>query len=227
MYQLSRKYHSLENNLGVNYIVSLQEQYKFDKPQKFAGGKWSPRARQLYDFLDESEKKIADKELAYLYEVHKDKWGKPIKVIEDSECTKCGYKMIEKNGKYGLFYACSQFPACWGSEPHPDNPTPAFEEKEPPTEEVDMVVTKYVSFSTKRNGKRVKSGTPVTHSVWFNEDDGPYILKTFGPIQHLHKGDICSFKWKSDWKGDWVINRKSIKARKKNGQEIPKGDRRV
>ena len=213
--------------MNINYIVDLQEHYKFEKPQKFAGGRWSPKARHLYDLLDEEEQKIADKELAYLYKVHEDKWGKPIKVVEDSECSKCGYKMVVKSGKYGLFYACSQFPACWGSEPHPDNPTPAFEEKEPPTQEVDMVVTSYKRYTTKRNGKKVKEGTPATHSVWFNGDDGPYILKTRGSRQHLYKGDVCSFTWKEDWKGDSIINRKSIQARKKGGQEIPKGDRRV
>jgi ssDNA-binding Zn-finger/Zn-ribbon topoisomerase 1 len=213
--------------MNFGYIVALQERYKFEKPQKFAGGCWSPKARHLYDLLDEAEQKIADKELAYLYKKHTDKWGKPIKVVKDSECSKCGYSMIVKDGKYGLFYACSQFPACWGTETHPDNLTPDFKEKEPPEQEEDMVVTSYNKRTLKRNGKPVKDGTPTTHTVWFNIDDGPYLLKTRGTRQHLYKGDICSFAWKTDWKGDSVINRKSIKACKKNGEKLSQGDRRA
>ena len=133
--------------------------------------------------------------------------------------------MVEKDGKYGLFYSCSQFPGCWGTLPHPDNPEPDFEEKPKPIHKEGMVLTDYVAYTMKRNFKRVKPGTPAEHQLWFG-DDGPYILKTKGTKHHLYKGDTCNFDYKVDWKGDMILNRKTLKSWDKKGREIPKGERR-
>ena len=210
----------------IRYIVSLQQSYKYRKPTKFAGGKWSPRAKELYEALDSGDKKIADKELVHLYEdMPIDQWGNSIEVKEELECPRCGYKMVEKDGKYGLFYSCSQFPGCWGKLPHPDNPEPDFKEKPQPIHKEGMVLTEYVAYTLKRNYKSVKSGTPSEHELWFGED-GPYKLRTRGSNHHLYLGDKCSFDYKVDWRGDSMINRKTLQAWDKKGKEIPKGERR-
>ena len=209
----------------MKYIVLLQEDYKRNKPQKFAGGKWSPRAKNLYESLDTKHQKIVDERQAPLYEEHEGRWGEPIEVIEELVCPDCGYKMVEKDGKYGLFYSCSQFPGCWGTLPHPDNPEPDFKEKPQPIHKEGMVLTDYVAYTLKRNFKRVKSGTPAEHLLWFGED-GPYKLRTKGSKHHLYLGDKCNFDYKVDWRGDSMINRKTLQAWDKKGKEIPKGERR-
>ena len=213
----------------IEYIIDLQEMYKAEKPRKFAGGKWSPRAWQLYHTLDDNDKKIVDEKQSHLYEdIGEDQWGNKIELApEDVKCPKCGYGMLVKDGKYGLFYSCSQFPGCWGKEPHPDNLNPTFPEKKG-KEKFDKersTVTSYISYSMKRNGKPVKDGTPSEHYVWL-DDDGPYLIRTRGSRQHLYKGDDCSFTYTVDWRGDKRLNRNTLKAWKKNGEEILKGDRR-
>jgi len=218
--------HSRDIGYNIRYIVSLQWAYKLSKPAKFAGGKWSPRAEELYRALDSADREIADEELAVLYEgTPVDRWGKPIEVVEELACPDCGYKMVEKDGKYGLFYSCSQFPGCWGTLPHPDNPEPDFKEKPQPIHKEGMVLTDYVAYTVKRNFKKVKPGTPAQHQLWFG-DDGPYILKTKGTKHHLYKGDTCNFDYKVDWKGDMILNRKTLQSWDKKGKEIPKGERR-
>lgn len=218
--------HLRDIGYNIRYIVSLQWAYKLSKPAKFAGGKWSPRAEELYRALDSADRKIADEELAVLSEgTPVDRWGKPIEVIEELVCPDCGYKMVEKDGKYGLFYSCSQFPGCWGTLPHPENPTPDFKDKPKPIHKEGMVLTEYVAYTMKRNFKRVKKGTPAEHQLWF-DDDGPYILRTKGTKHHLYKGDTCNFDYKVDWKGDMILNRKSLEAWDKKGNPIPKGERR-
>ena len=215
------------NDHIIDYIISLQQSYKDRKPIKFAGGKWSPRALELYySKLSTSEKRKADKLMAPLYEgTGLDVWGKPIVIKEELECPTCGYSMVEKDGKYGLFYSCSQFPGCWGKLPHPDNPEPDFKEKPQPKHKEDMELTDYVAYTIKRNYKFVKSGTPTEHQLWFGED-GPYILRTKGTKHHLYLGDKCNFDYRVDWKGDMMLNRKSLEAWDKKGNPIPKGERR-
>jgi len=39
----------------------------------------------------------------------------------DKECPECGSPLIKKLGKYGRFYACSNFPDCKYTEPLPKN----------------------------------------------------------------------------------------------------------
>lgn len=39
----------------------------------------------------------------------------------DKECPECGSPLIKKLGKYGRFYACSNFPKCKYTEPLPEN----------------------------------------------------------------------------------------------------------
>jgi len=51
----------------LRYIVDLQYAYKFHKPKKFAAGKWSPRAKQLYRALPDDLKKIVDQRQRHLY----------------------------------------------------------------------------------------------------------------------------------------------------------------
>jgi len=218
--------HSRDIGYNIRYIVSLQWAYKLSKPAKFAGGKWSPRAEELYGALDSADKKIADEELAVLYEgTPVDRWGNSIEVQEELECPDCGYKMVEKDGKYGLFYSCSQFPGCWGTLPHPENPAPDFKEKPQPIHKEGMVLTEYVAYTMKRNFKSVKKGTPTEHELWFGED-GPYKLRTNGSKHHLYLGDKCNFDYKVDWRGDSMINRKTLQSWDKKGKEIPKGERR-
>tara|TARA_Y100001951_G_scaffold98931_1_gene100290 strand:+ start:411 stop:1097 length:687 start_codon:yes stop_codon:yes gene_type:complete len=218
--------HSRDIGYNIRYIVSLQRAYKLSKPTKFAGGKWSPRAEELYRGLDATNRKIADEELALLSEdAPVDRWGNSIEVQEELECPDCGYKMVEKDGKYGLFYSCSQFPGCWGTLPHPDNPEPDFKEKPQPIHKEGMVLTDYVAYTVKRNFKKVKPGTPAEHLLWFGED-GPYKLRTKGSKHHLYLGDKCNFDYKVDWRGDSMINRKTLQAWDKKGKEIPKGERR-
>lgn len=40
--------------------------------------------------------------------------GGGIPVIQNYECPKCGKPMAEKNGKFGKFYGCSNYPDCTG-----------------------------------------------------------------------------------------------------------------
>ena len=78
--------HSRDIGYNIRYIVSLQRAYKLSKPTKFAGGKWSPRAAELYRGLDVADRKIADEELALLSEDEPvDRWGNSIEVKEELE----------------------------------------------------------------------------------------------------------------------------------------------
>ncbi len=199
-----------------DYIVDLQKSFYHEKPQKFLGGYWSPTAKRLYGLLDEEDRVEVDKKISLIGSDRES-----IKINDELDCPKCGYKMVEKDGKYGLFYSCSQFPSCWSSMPHPDNPNPKFEKKPEPIEKSDMVVSNYYSYHTKFNGKKVKSGTPTTHEVSFEGDHKNYIIKTHGGRQHLYVGDKCNFSCKKNWEGDYVINRKTLTAWDRKGNQIP------
>jgi len=204
----------------VDYIISLQEQFKLDKPVKFLGGYWSPRAKELYSILDDEDKRDVDTRLEpILNDNKKIMTGEEVKVQELS-CPKCDYKMVEKDGKYGLFYSCSQFPSCWGTLPHPDNPSPKFEKKKEPILKEDMLVTSYHAYHSKRNGKAIKPGTPTEHSVYFDGDEDGYMIKTHGSRQHLYIGDRCNFEYKENWKGELVIHKRTLLAFDKKGEPI-------
>jgi ssDNA-binding Zn-finger/Zn-ribbon topoisomerase 1 len=207
----------------IQEIVSLQDNYKFDKPVKFLGGRWSPKAWNLYNFtLDDEDKKRADIAIEHLYSDKRNPMTGEVYKIIDTDCPKCGLKMMEKDGKYGLFYSCTQFPSCWGTLPHPDNPDPKFppKKKAEPELRFDMKVRSYISYSLKRNGKPVKSGTPTSHSISFDNDVRYYVINTRGSRQHLYKGDTCNFKCKKNWEGNWVIHKATLKAFNKKGQPI-------
>ena len=207
----------------IREIVSRQDSYKFDKPVKFLGGRWSPKAWKLYHFvLDDDDKKRADRAMEHLYADKTNPMTGEVYKILDTDCPKCGHKMIEKDGKYGLFYACTQFPNCWGSAPHPDNPSPDFppKKKVEPELKKNMKVEWYLSYSLKRNGKPVKSSTPSEHTVSFDGDSRSYTIKTHGSRQHLYKGDTCDFKCKENWKGEWVIHKATLKALDKKGNPL-------
>jgi len=258
----------------MNYALDLQESYKTDKPKKFAGGKWSPRARQMYDLFSTEEQTIFDsawlikdahpysggelddflRESFSLPEWEKEYWSEgerlhqkygwcrptegemkqkmesrysdpverdEIEAVEDLKCPKCGYGLLEKDGKYGKFYGCSQFPGCWGTLPHPDNPDTGERAKKEKFYVEGQRVNSYVSYHTKFNGKKVKDRTPTEHSVYLEDESLPaFTIKTHGGNQHLYKGDTCSFTYTVDWRGDAVIHKNTLKAWKKNGAEV-------
>lgn len=53
-----------------------------------------------------------------LMEAQKDRYKVPAKVEETDEvCEKCGAKMVIRNGKFGRFMACSNFPECKNTKP--------------------------------------------------------------------------------------------------------------
>ena len=84
--------------------------------EKVLGAFWKGFEKEL----DEAEKNI-------------DKMGVSMPVEEtDIICEKCGSKMIIKNGRYGKFAACPNFPKCKNTKPL--NPTKPVEEKAPKSE---------------------------------------------------------------------------------------------
>ena len=81
--------------------------------EKVLGAFWNGFAKEL----EEAEKNI-------------DKMGVAMPVEEtDIICEKCGSKMIIKNGRYGKFAACPNFPKCKNTKPL--NPVKPAEEKAP------------------------------------------------------------------------------------------------
>ena len=32
--------------------------------------------------------------------------------IDENNCPRCGRKLVERNGKYGKFYGCENYPQC-------------------------------------------------------------------------------------------------------------------
>lgn len=277
------------------HALSCQAYYKVEKPKKFAGGKWSPKALQIYNSLSPLWRKAFD-DAWVLYEeiesslkpnqsseysevedsirkniglptwleeniVHnnrKDKYtwevdytleeleeenkqryaiitefelddeeeeeeeeddGIKLALDEDNkpiECPRCGYGMLEKTGKYGKFYGCSQWPSCWKNLPHPDNPGEKKNKERFKIE--DGKVEDTYSYFTKRNGKRVKGGTPTEHSITIDGED--FYIKTKGGRKHIHKGDICTFEYTIDWRGMNMLDRRSLKTYKKNGTPV-------
>ena len=276
------------------YALGLQLDYKEDKPRKFAGGKWSPRAREIYNSLDPQwqqafddawgvyeqmpesraqnrysrraevedsiraslglptwlDEAIADNAKEDKYEWEKDKtlqeleeenrnryltsppskYTGPSRVRDSDitlaldpngeviECPKCGYGLLEKDGKYGKFYGCSQFPSCWSTVDHPDNPSKGERPKKEKFEIRNGVVEDTYSYFTKRNGKKVKDRTPTEHSITI--DGADYRIKTTGGRKHVHKGDTCSFTYTIDWRGESMVHKGTLKVFKKNGEGV-------
>lgn len=275
------------------HALECQAHYKHDKPKKFAGGKWSPRALKTYNSLDSEWKKAFDdawiiyeqiesslkpnqsSKYAEVEDSIRENLGLPtwleeniahnnrkdkrvwevdytLKELEEEnkqryavitefdledeeeegedngikpaldennspiECPKCGYGMLEKTGKYGKFYGCSQWPSCWQNLPHPDN-TGEKKGKERFTIQ-DKKVSDTYSYFTKRNGKKVKSGTPTEHSITIDGED--FYIRTRGGRKHIHKGDICTFEYTVDWRGMNMIDRRTLKTFKKNGTPV-------
>lgn len=101
------------NDLLVNHfqnIVDFGFTAKMEENlDKIAKGKekWVPVIREFYTPFDENlkrkEQEIPDKKLSY------EKTRK--------KCPKCGGNIIIRLGKYGKFYACSNFPKCKYTEP--------------------------------------------------------------------------------------------------------------
>lgn len=275
------------------HALSCQVHYKRDKPDKFAGGKWSPKAAQIYHYFDPKWKKAFDDAwIAYeeasksirpyqsyeypevedsirkniglptwleeniLYNKRKRKYTWDtyytleeleeqnrqryaaktyeeidgiIKEEEDDEvklaldennenikCPKCGYGMLEKIGKYGKFYGCSQWPSCWKNLPHPDNPG---EKKKKERFKIENgIVEDTYSYFTKRNGKRVKERTPTEHSITIDGSD--FYIKTHGGRKHIHKGDVCTFEYTIDWREMRMLDKRTLKVFKKSGASV-------
>jgi uncharacterized membrane protein len=65
------------------------------------------KMQEIYDILMEAESKcnITNNE-------HIDEINKMRKDLNDNICPRCGGKLVERNGKYGKFYGCSNYPKC-------------------------------------------------------------------------------------------------------------------
>ena len=289
---MSLYFHTKDYVPGLHDLLralSCQFYYKWEKPKKFAGGKWSPKAEQVYNSFDSKWKKAFDDAWNIYEEVErglkpdqycdyaevedsirenlglptwleeniihnnrKDKYvwednytleeleeqnkqryairinedindeeGDEIKLAldknnENIQCPRCGYGMLEKDGKHGKFYGCSQWPSCWQNLPHPDNPGEKKEKERFKIE--DGIVEDTYSYFTKRNGKRVKERTPTEHSITIDGID--FCIKTKGGRKHIHKGDICTFEYTIDWRGMNMLDRRTLKTLKKNGTPV-------
>ncbi len=108
----------LVNDLLVKHFPEIVD-LKFtaqmeDKLDKIAQGKskWIPVIKNFYkpfkENLLQKEKEISKKELT----------EEPTKEI----CEKCNKPMIIKMGRYGKFFACSNFPKCRNTKPLPKTP---------------------------------------------------------------------------------------------------------
>jgi len=60
---MSLYFHTKDYVPGLHDLLralSCQFYYKWEKPKKFAGGKWSPKAEQVYNSFDSKWKKAFD-----------------------------------------------------------------------------------------------------------------------------------------------------------------------
>jgi len=117
-----KKFHPTEigtvvNNLLVNHfprIVDLGFTAQMEEDlDKIAEGKkeWQKVIADFYDpFMDNLNKKYDEVSKKDIAEEETDK-----------DCPECGSPLIKKLGKYGRFYACSNFPDCKHTEPLPEN----------------------------------------------------------------------------------------------------------
>lgn len=80
------------NNLQ-NYIDNLPEKIDIEEIKKIA--------KSLYD----NECDISEKE-------HIQNINETLEKIENNICPRCGGNIVERNGKYGKFYGCSNYPKC-------------------------------------------------------------------------------------------------------------------
>ncbi|MEF8847328.1 MAG: type I DNA topoisomerase [Candidatus Paceibacterota bacterium] len=113
-----KKFHSTEigtvvNNLLVKHfprIVDLNFTAKMEEDlDEIAEGKkeWQKVIKEFYDpFLENLDKKYDEVSKEDIAEEETDK-----------ECPECGSPLIKKLGKFGRFYACSNFPECKYTEP--------------------------------------------------------------------------------------------------------------
>ena len=80
--------------------------------------------------------------------VEKGAYAPPVEET-DMICEKCGAKMIVKNGRYGKFAACPNYPACRNTKPL----TPSGESVEEKVVETDMICEKCGSPMVLRTGR--------------------------------------------------------------------------
>jgi len=84
----------------------------------------------LHSFYDEFEKSLDEAETT----VDRTKYQLPVEET-DIICDKCGATMIVKNGRFGKFAACPNYPECKNTKPL----TPETPEKEEKAQVTDMV----------------------------------------------------------------------------------------
>lgn len=70
----------------------------------------------------------------------------------DLECEKCGSRMIVKNGRYGKFAACPNYPECKNTKPLDKNGNPT-EKSRDTAEPTDEVCDKCGAQMVKRHGR--------------------------------------------------------------------------
>lgn len=98
----------------------------------------------LHSFYVDFEKSLDEAEIT----VDKNKYQLPVEET-DIICDKCGAKMIVKNGRFGKFAACPNYPECKNTKPlTPDTP-----EKEEKSRETNMVCDKCGSPMVLRTGR--------------------------------------------------------------------------
>ena len=99
----------------------------------------------LHGFYDDFAKTLEAAETT----VDKTKYQLPVEET-DIICDKCGAKMVVKNGRFGKFAACPNYPECKNTKPLTTNEKPAEEKVEKVT---DMVCDKCGSPMVMRSGR--------------------------------------------------------------------------
>lgn len=78
---------------------------------KFAACPNFPKCRNTKPLVD-NKVELMDAEEEKVEEKVEEKTEKKLVVAEDMKCEKCGGDMVLRNGKFGSFYACANYPAC-------------------------------------------------------------------------------------------------------------------
>lgn len=108
-------YPAFDDILAIEYTAKMEEQLDLIEKGK------AQYAKTLSTFYKQFLKDLAKAEKS----MPSYKEGQPTDII----CEKCGAPMVEKSGKFGIFLACSAYPAC-------DN-TKEIEVADAPTEEME------------------------------------------------------------------------------------------
>ena len=97
----------VDSSLPVVYMSQLKEHILYDTQQIIAGND----AIAIFDKLTKLnlvEEEIENKHIQFIEERHNE-----IKqTVQQKRCPRCGGKLKLRNGKYGPFYGCSNYPRC-------------------------------------------------------------------------------------------------------------------